>query len=275
MIGDSLQFNDEENIVSYLANEENSPFQDGFLKYNTIGTLLDHTQTKTALVGEDGNYINSKNTAYRLLSKTAQTALFNYSYLDLDAAQGTHTIKPFVSADIFADDHYVVDIAVHVKSPESSELLAVENYSDFSITFEYDVVVTDTYAKFSPFKNQFERYDTGADDIPYFALVGSRTAKVSMPADVQAEHNNNYLSDTLKYDAAHPESVVKALGVTFSNIKKNARGTDGRPTDASKLTEDDINHFYFLTVPAEEQENVVSFTSQYGTNGEIDTVKNK
>jgi hypothetical protein len=275
MISGLLTLNEQTNIISYLTNEENSPFQDGAIEYNTIGVPLDRTQVKTTLVDSGGKYIDSKNTAYRLLTKDAQKALFNYSYLDLEAAEGAHTVGQFDGTKIFPDDHYDVDIALHVKSPESSELFAVENYNDFSVALEYDVVVTDTANSFSPYEDSEHRYADALHNIPYFGLVGARNVTVSMPDDMQVKHANYYLKNTLKYDFSHPESIVKSLGVSFSNVKKDSRGANGRPTDASKLTEDDINHFYFLTTETEEKEDIVSFTSQYGTNGEINSVKNK
>jgi hypothetical protein len=274
MVYDYLKPNNEKNILSYMLDTNNTTFQEGAIEYNASGIQLDYTNTKTSLVGEDGNYLDASGSAYRLLTKNAQKALFNYSYLDFTDESGRKEAA-FEGAKIFDDDKYDVDIALHVKAPDSDELLAIQNFNDFSVTVEYDVIVTNTHDLFSPFKDNNERYDTAENkDIHYFALVGSRTLTVSMPTDVQTDHSNAYLSDTLKYDDTHPESIVKALGVTFSNITKDSRGANGRPTTDSKLTEDDINHFYFLTATSEEND-AVSFTSQYGENGEIASVKNK
>jgi hypothetical protein len=186
--------------------------------------------------------------------------------------------KPFDGTKILDNDSYEVSIAMHINStnPDNVDLLGYDNYESLTSTFEYDVIVTDTKSKFSLFKDDNKtRYEEGdaQHQVNYFSLVGARTVHVAIPANVSNDHAKDYLKNTLGYDADIVQTIVNAFGFTFSNIKKSDRGTDGRPTDASKLDEALVKEFYYCVSDPSTQTG--SFTQKYGTNADLESIKNK
>jgi hypothetical protein len=288
-----LELNDNTNILTYLSTTtETSPFEtDGILKYDSSGRELDFSKTTTQIVGEDGNYLDASGSAYRLLTKDAAKDLFNYSYLDLDAGEDARTVKPFDGTKIFDNDTYEVSIALHVKSSDpsledSEQLLSYENYSSMMFTFEYNIVVTNvkdggTFSVINPVNGQRYPDTDEAHKISYFSLVGAKTYNAPIPAEVTNEHGADYLTETLGYDAASVRTIVDAFGVVFADIKKDERGADGRPTEASNLVVDEMDNdiiksFYFLTTANEKNNGLISFTEKYGsTNGNLASTKGK
>jgi hypothetical protein len=291
-IDNYLELNsDNTNILTYLSTTETSPFEtDGILKYDSSGRELDFSKTTTQIVGEDGNYLDASGSAYRLLTKDAAKDLFNYSYLDLDAEIGTRSIKPFDGTKIFNDGKYEVSIALHVKSFDSSsvdseQLLTYENYATMTSTFEYNVVVTNvkengTFPVINPVDGQRYLDTDEAHKIHYFSLVGAKTRGAEIPADVTSEHGEDFLTGTLGYKEDVVQTIVDAFGVVFADIKKADRGSDGRPTDASKLVVDEVDAdavkpFYLLATDGEKNAGLVSFTDKYGTSGNLASTKGK
>jgi hypothetical protein len=283
-IGDYLKLSDTTNLLTYFTTTTDQIFEDGIMLYNTNGAKLNYAKTTTQIVGENGNYIDAKNTAYRVLTPTAAAALFQYSYLDFDLEDNARVFKPFDGTKVFESNSYTVSIAMHINStdPTGVELLGYDNYETLTSTFEYDVIVTDTKSNFSVFKddNKTRYEDTDPDHkINYFGLVGSRTAQVEIPANILAEHGNDYLTDTLGYNTTTVETIVNAFGFTLPNIKSTDRESNGRPKATSKLSEEIVSKFYYCSSEPEELETgetqALSFTEKYGTNANIASVVGK
>jgi hypothetical protein len=284
-IDNYLKLNEQTNIFTYLAsNSVDDIFEDEVMSYNSIGVKINHSKITSQIVGDNGNYIDSSNTAYRLLTPAAAAALFDYSYLEFNMDNDVRSFKPFDGTKILNSTRYNVSIALHVQSfdvadSRSSTLLTYNNYETLVSTFEYDVVVTDIENHFAVFKDNVERYEStdSQHQMNYYSLVGSRTAQTNIPTEISAEHGSDYLSNTLGYDSAVVSSIVKAFGFTFSNIKKNDRDSNGRLTETSKLDEESIKQFYYVstTSTSSDQTQPTSFTERYGTNGNIDSVVGK
>jgi hypothetical protein len=285
-IGDFLKLSDTTNLITYFATTTDEIFEPGIISYNTTGIKLNFSKTTTQIPGADGAYLDAKNTAYRILTPTAAAALFQYSYLDFDLEksatdEAVREFKPFDGTKILDSDSYEVSIAMHINStdPTGVELLGYDNYESLTSTFEYDVIVTDTKSKFSLLKDDNRnRYEEGdlEHQINYFSSVGARTLQVAIPASVTTAHGNDYLTDTLGYNANNVATIVNAFGFILPNIKKSDRASDGSLVQNSRLDKETVSRFYYCSSdPEPGKGQTTSFTERYGTNANVASVVDK